>query len=205
MYHGERFNSITHLAGTLLAIVGAIVLLAQAAVTSNIWKLLSAGVFSISLIALYAASTLYHGTRSHIKQLFAKLDHCAIFLLIAATYTPLCLVTLHGPVGWTLLTVVWGGAAWGIARELRYAGDASPATFIYLLMGWVGIGAIHPLTEQLDQLGILWFGAGALLYSVGVVFYKLGARWRHSHGVWHLFVLAGSSSHYYAVLNFVIE
>jgi hemolysin III len=205
MYHGERFNSITHLVGTLLAIVGAIVLLAQAAVTSNIWKLLSAGVFSISLIALYAASTLYHGTRSHIKQLFAKLDHCAIFLLIAATYTPLCLVTLHGPVGWTLLTVVWGGAAWGIARELRYAGDASPATFIYLLMGWVGIGAIHPLTEQLDQLGILWFGAGALLYSVGVVFYKLGARWRHSHGVWHLFVLAGSSSHYYAVLNFVIE
>ena len=144
MYHGERFNSITHLVGTLLAIVGAIVLLAQAAVTSNIWKLLSAGVFSISLIALYASSTLYHGTRSHIKQLFAKLDHCAIFLLIAATYTPLCLVTLHGPVGWTLLTVVWGGAAWGIARELRCTRDASPATFIYLMMGWVGIGAIQP-------------------------------------------------------------
>ncbi|GAB3255750.1 PAQR family membrane homeostasis protein [Chitinimonas naiadis] len=203
MYHGERFNSLSHLVGTLLAIAGAVVLILMAARLGDAWKIVSFSIFGATLILLYAASTLYHGSRGRVRDFFAKLDHCAIFLLIAGTYTPIALVTLHGAWGWSLLGVIWGLALLGIVRELWWARHAAPSVTLYAVMGWLGLVAIVPLTERLSAYGLLWLGIGAVLYTVGTVFYGLGERWRHSHGVWHLFVLGGSASHYYAVARFV--
>ncbi|WP_374350525.1 hemolysin III family protein [Chitinimonas sp.] len=203
MQYGERFNSLTHLFGTILALIGAVALIRLAAQAGDPWKLASFSVFSISMVLLYGASTLYHGSWGAIKQRLAKLDHCAIFVLIAGSYTPFTLVTLRGAWGWSLFGAIWGLALLGIARELWWTRRPSPSVALYVLMGWAGLCALGPLHARLSSAGLLWLGLGAGLYTIGIVFYRLGKRWRHSHGVWHLFVLGGTASHFYTVLNFV--
>jgi hemolysin III len=204
MYYGERFNGSTHLLGSLLAAAGATVLVVIAARAGDPWKIVGFSVYGTLLFALYALSTLYHSTRGRAKSVFRKLDHCSIYLLIAGTYTPFTLVTLHGAWGWSLFGVIWGLAIIGIVQETWLGkGARIPSLIIYVLMGWLGVIAVKPLIAALTPAGFAWVAAGGLLYTVGIVFYALDHKLRHAHGIWHLFVLAGSACHFLAILLYV--
>ncbi len=203
MQHGERLNSLTHLVGLGLALSGSAVLITRALQSGDGIKILSFSVFSLSMIILYAASTLFHSTQGPAKDRWAKVDHCAIYLLIAGTYTPFTLVTLHGALGWVLFGLVWFLAAVGISKELWWGRHSMPAVPLYILMGWCGITAAMPLVHGLRGQGWIWLLSGGLFYTFGVVFYALDQRLPHAHGIWHLFVLGGTVSHYVTVLRFV--
>ena len=204
MYHGERFNSISHLAGALLAIVGTVVLIVLGATQGDAWKVVSFSIYGATLILLYLSSTLYHSARGRAKNVFRKLDHAAIYLLIAGTYTPLALVTLGGGWGWSLFGVIWGLAIFGVVQDLTLAGKKRTLSlYLYLGMGWVAIIGVVPLIEALSWAGFLWIIAGGLVYSVGTIFYFYDERFKHWHGIWHLFVLGGSAIHYVAIVRFV--
>ena len=204
MYRGERFNGITHLTGTAFAAAGATVLIVLAARQGDPWKIVSFSIYGCTLFALYILSTLYHSLRGRAKDVFRKLDHCSIYLLIAGTYTPFTLVTLRGAWGWSLFGVIWGLAALGIAQEAWLGKGARVLSLvIYFVMGWLGVIAVKPLIAALTPAGFAWLAAGGLFYTVGIVFYALDEKLRHGHGVWHLFVLAGSASHYLAILLYV--
>jgi hemolysin III len=196
-------NSLTHLLGLALAVVGSIFLVLRALQPVSALRVVAYGIFGLSMIALYLASTLFHSLAGPLKDLWAKADHCAIYLLIAGTYTPFALITLAGPRGWGLLAVVWSLAVWGIIKELRSGRDAVPALALYLAMGWSGVAVGLPLVQGLHGPGWQWLLGGCLCYSVGVVFYVLGDRVPHGHGIWHLFVLAGTTSHYVTILRFL--
>jgi hemolysin III len=205
MYRGEIFNAVSHLIGTVLALAGAIVLIVLAAMGGDPWKVVSVVIYGVTLVVMYGSSTLYHSVRGRAKDFLRKMDHQSIYLLIAGSYTPFCLVTLRGPWGWSLFGVVWGLAVIGGLQELRPKNDARIlSVVIYLLMGWVALVALVPLVQALGRSGFAWVAAGGLLYTVGIVFYALDARLIHAHGVWHLFVLAGSAAHYVAILKYVI-
>lgn len=204
MYYGERFNSISHLVGAVLAATGAAVLIVLGARLGDPWKIVSFSIYGSMLLALYVASTLYHSMRGRIKDVLRKFDHCTIYLLIAGSYTPFALVTLRGAWGWSLFGTVWGLALLGIAQEIWLAKGARIwSLVIYLLMGWLALVAIVPLIAGLTWYGFAWLAAGGLLYTIGIGFYATDTRLRHGHGVWHLFVLAGSACHYFAVLLYV--
>jgi hemolysin III len=196
-------NSLTHLLGLALALAGSAVLIVQAAHRGVTLQIISFSVFSLSMIVLYAASTLYHSLQGASKEHWAKVDHCAIYLLIAGTYTPFTLVTLHGPLGWALFGLIWSLAAGGICRELWWSRDSGPSVSLYVLMGWCGVAAVVPLVNGLHGHGWMWLLTGCLFYSIGIVFYSLGRRMPHAHGIWHLFVLGGTASHFVTVLRFV--
>ncbi|MFN7085679.1 MAG: PAQR family membrane homeostasis protein TrhA [Burkholderiales bacterium] len=204
MYYGERLNGCTHLLGAALAITGAVALMALAARQGDPWKIVTFSIYGATLFGLYTVSTLYHSSRGRLKRVLQKLDHYAIYLLIAGTYTPVTLVSLRGAWGWTLFGVIWGLAAVGIAQEAWLArGTRILSLAIYIVMGWLGVVAAKPLIATLTPAGFAWLAAGGVLYSGGIVFYALDGRLRHGHGVWHLFVLAGSVSHYLAILLYV--
>jgi len=203
VYHGERFNGYSHLAGTALAVAGASFLLA----TQNLdaWKASGIAIYGATLLILFAVSTLYHSLRGRAKAVLRKLDYCAIYLFIAGTYTPFALVTLRGAWGWSLLGVAWGLAALGIVQELLLGRRTRVLSLaIYLVMGWMGLAAIQPLAAGLGMAGLGWLLAGGALYTGGMVFYALDERFVHFHGVWHLFVLGGSSSHFVAIAGYVV-
>ncbi|MGK5035098.1 PAQR family membrane homeostasis protein TrhA [Janthinobacterium sp. LB3P118] len=204
MYHGERFNSISHTVGAALAAIGGVILIVAAARTGDPWKIVSCSVYATMLLTLYLTSTLYHSVRGKAKAVLQRLDHCAIYLLIAGTYTPFMLVTLRGPWGWSLFGVVWGLALLGIVQEYVYAKGARILSLvIYVAMGWLVVIGIKPLLAALEWNGFLWLVAGGLCYTGGIVFYATDHKLRHGHGIWHLFVLAGSSCHFIAILFYV--
>ncbi|WP_025915657.1 hemolysin III family protein [Herminiimonas sp. CN] len=205
MYYGERFNSISHLAGAILAAIGTTFLIVLAARLGDPWKVVSFSIYGAMLLTLYIGSTLYHSVRGTAKDVLRKLDHCAIYLLIAGSYTPFVLVTLRGPWGWSLFGVVWGLALLGIAQEIWFAKGARLLSLaIYVLMGWLALVAIAPLVSALTPAGFAWLAAGGLLYTIGIIFYVRDEKMRHGHGIWHLFVLCGSACHYFAVLLYVV-
>jgi len=205
MYYGEKFNAVTHLVAAVLALVGAIVLVVLAAVGGDPWKVVGVAIYGVTLLLLYSFSTLYHSLRGRAKNVLRELDHQSIYLLIAGSYTPFCLVTLRGPWGWSLLGIVWGLAVLGSLQELRPRNGARVlSVVIYLLMGWVVLVALVPLRQALGPAGFAWVAAGGLFYTVGIVFYALDTRLTHAHGVWHLFVIAGSATHYVAILHYVL-
>ncbi len=205
MYHGERFSGVTHLLGAVLAAAGATVLVVIAARAGDAWKIVSFSVYGTLLFALYVLSTLYHSTRGKVKAVFRKLDHCSIYLLIAGTYTPFTLITLRGAWGWSLFGVIWGLAVVGIVQEAWLGkGLRIFSLIIYFIMGWLGVIAVKPLIAALTPAGFAWLAAGGVFYTVGIIFYALDERLRHGHGIWHLFVLAGSASHYLALLFYVV-
>ena len=205
MYPGERLNAWTHLLGAVLAIAGTVSLVTMAAALGDPWKIVSVSIFGATLILLYTASTLYHSLRGRAKRILRKLDHLSIYLLIAGTYTPFCLVTLRGSWGWTLFGIVWGLALAGMLQELRPRSEARVLSLvIYAIMGWVIVVAVKPLLDHLETAGFLWLAAGGLFYTVGIVFYVFDGRFRHWHGIWHLFVLGGSLSHYLAIALYVV-
>ena len=205
MYHGERLNAWTHLVGALLSISGASVLITLAAVMGDPWKIVSVSIFGATLVLLYSASTLYHSLRGRAKTILRKLDHLSIYLLIAGTYTPFCLVTLRGVWGWTLFGIVWGLALIGMAQEFRPRSEARILSLvIYAVMGWVIVIAIGPLIDHLETTGLVLLATGGLLYTGGIVFYAFDDRFRHWHGIWHLFVIGGSLLHYITIAAYVI-
>lgn len=205
MYHGEKFNAWTHLVGALLALFGAIVLVLLAALAGDVWKVVGASIYGGTLVLLYSVSTLYHSLRGRAKIVLRKLDHLSIYLLIAGSYTPFCLVTLRGPWGWSLFGVVWGLALFGMLQEIRPRSEARILSLaIYALMGWIVLVALDPLLDALGTTGFAWLAAGGLLYTGGIVFYVFDERFRHWHGIWHLFVIAGSLMHYVAILFYVL-
>ena len=204
MYPGERFNGYTHLAGAVMALGAASVLVALGARHGDPWRIASFAIYGTTLVALFAISTLYHSTRGPAKALWRKLDHVCIYFLIAGSYTPIALVTLNGSSGWTLFCAVWALAILGIAQEIWIAkGQRLTSLAIYLLMGWLGVVAIEPLIAGLGPHGFAWLLAGGLVYTAGVVFYLFDERFAHWHGIWHCFVLAGSAVHYGAIVSFV--
>ncbi len=204
MYKGERFNSISHLAGAVIAVAGAATLVALAAMAGDPWKITSFSIYGGTLVVLYVFSTLYHSLRGSAKNIFQKLDHSAIYLLIAGTYTPYTLVTLRGAWGWSLFGIVWGLAVAGIIVDaLHGKGARVIPVVIYILMGWMVVVAIKPLLAALPGAGFAWLLAGGVCYTGGVVFYALDKRLAHSHGIWHLFVLAGSICHFISIAFYV--
>ncbi|HWS14369.1 MAG TPA: hemolysin III family protein [Rhodocyclaceae bacterium] len=205
MYYGEKFNAVSHLVGAVLALAGAVVLVVLAALDGDPWKVVSVSIYGATLVLLYSVSTLYHSLRGRAKGIMQKMDHQSIYLLIAGSYTPFCLVTLRGPWGWSLLGVVWGLAALGSLQELRPRNEARVlSVVIYLVMGWVILVALVPLLRALGPEGFAWVAAGGLFYTFGIVFYALDTRLTHAHGVWHLFVIAGSATQYVAILRHVL-
>jgi hemolysin III len=204
MHDGERLNSITHLLGSVFSLIGLILLVVRAAPTGDPWKIVSFSIFGVTLVVLYTSSTLYHSIRGTSKKFFQKFDHSAIYLLIAGTYTPFTLVPLRGAWGWSLFGAVWGLGVIGILQDLLFAkrkGVLSVA--IYLLMGWVAMVAFRPLSLALPVAGMTWLITGGLFYTVGIAFYALDKKLVYSHGIWHIFVLAGSVCHYLTVFFYV--
>ena len=205
MYYGERFNSISHLVGAGLALAGAIVLITMAARLGDPWKIVSFSIYGTMLVALYVFSTVYHSVRGRAKAILRKLDHCAIYLLIAGTYTPFALVSLRGTWGWWLLGIVWSLALFGIAQELWLGNRTRVLSLIlYVLMGWLALVAVVPLWHALTPPGFAWLLAGGALYTGGLVFYATDHRLRHGHGVWHLCVVSGSGCHFCTILFYVV-
>ncbi len=200
MYYGERFNAWTHFVGALLACAGSVWLLVTAAASGDAWKVVSIAIYGATLLMLYGISTVYHSVRGRAKAVLRKLDHLSIYLLIAGTYTPFCLVTLRGPWGWSLFGVVWGLAALGMAQEFKPVSQTRVlSVVIYAVMGWIVLVAIRPLLDRLGTAGVVWLAAGGAAYTLGIVFYAFDKRFRHWHGIWHLFVIAGSALHFVAI------
>ncbi len=205
MIKGERFNSITHLVGSIAAVIGLVVMIVTTSRRGDVLQLLSVTVYGATLVLLYVFSTLNHSLRGKAKQVFQKLDFLAIYLLIAGTYTPLALITLRETWGWVILGLVWGLALLGIFLELLpHKSNPIVSLALYLIMGWVIIIAIKPLIQA---LGIIGFGTlllGGMFYTFGVIFYVYDDRVKHFHGIWHLCVLAGSTIQYFTIYYYVL-
>jgi hemolysin III len=197
-------NAITHGIGAVLAIVGAVYLIA-ASTQGTAWHVVSCSVFAVTLVLVYVCSTLYHSlVRTRARHVFHILDHSSIYLLIAGTYTPFCLVTLHGPWGWTLLSCEWALAVAGVVFKSFAVGRFEVASaLVYLAQGWFIVVAVGPLIHTLGWHGLMWLGAGGVAYTLGIIFFALD-RLRYFHATWHLFVLAGSIAHYFAILFYVV-
>lgn len=198
----EIANSVTHGAGLVASLVAFPFLVVAASRRFGAAEVLGFSVFAASLVALYLISTLYHALRpSRAKQVLQKLDHTAIYLLIAGSYTPFTLGVLRGPWGWTLLSLVWAIAGTGIALEFAFGKKVHKvAVGLYVAMGWLVVVAAKPLLASVPWPGLAWLVAGGLLYTGGIAFYG-AKRVRYAHAVWHLFVLAGSTCHFIAILG----
>lgn len=200
----ERFNMLTHLIGAAAAVVGTILLVITAIEESDPWKITGFAIYGISLVLLYMASTLYHAFTGKLKGFFKKVDHLAIYLLIAGSYTPFLLGPLRETVGWSVFITVWSLVLVGFVVEfLPWDKRRVIPLLLYLGMGWFAVFLAKPMLEALTMQGFLWVIAGGLFYTGGVAFYVFDHKHRYAHGVWHLFVLAGSTSHYVAILGYV--
>ena len=201
----ELANALTHAFGLILSIAGLAALIAVATLHGGVREIASCAIYGTTLIVLYTTSTLYHSIHSEAaKRMLRTLDHLAIFLLIAGTYTPFVLIALRGAWGWTLFGIIWTLAALGVAIELSQARRYRRVMIaLYIAMGWIGLIAIKPLVAALPAAGLWLLFGGGVSYTFGVIFY----RWRslrYHHAVWHLFVLGGSVLQYFAVLYYVL-
>jgi hemolysin III len=201
MYHGERFNSITHLVGALFALAGGAVLVTVAAMEGNTAKIVSYSVYAATLFILYLSSTLYHSIPGPAKRFFRVLDHQAIYLLIAGTYTPFAVVALDHETGWWVLAAIWSLALFGMVLDaVRRHGPRIVSVLLYLVMGWFVVFAMDDFVNALSAASMGWLIAGGIFYTSGVVFFALDSWYPWCHGIWHLFVIAGSTCHYFSIL-----
>jgi hemolysin III len=202
----EIANSISHGIGTGLAIVGLTVLIIIAVLNNDPWHLVGFAIYGITLVLLYLGSTLYHGIQHRrAKDVFEKLDHSAIYLLIAGTYTPFLLITLHNAWGWTLLVAVWGIALLGVAYKMLYINHYKRLSVLgYIFMGWLGVIAGRQLFQNIPPESLFLLALGGVIYTLGVTFY-VWRRLPYNHTIWHFFVLVASVCHYFAVLHLVPE
>ena len=201
MYKGERFNSISHLVGASLALVGGAVLVTMAAMEGEVAKIVSFSIYAVTLFLLYLSSTLYHSFPGRAKLFFRVVDHQAIYLLIAGTYTPIAVVALRSAGGWWLLGGVWAMAIIGMILDaVRRTGPRIGSILLYLAMGWICVLALDSLVVLLSRESLILLFVGGVFYTSGIVFFVLDSWYPWCHGVWHLFVLGGSVSHYFAIL-----
>jgi hemolysin III len=201
----ELVNVITHAIGAILGIAGLSALVVGAARHGDVWRLVSFSIYGATLVLLYLASVFYHGARSpRAKRMLQFFDHSAIYLLIAGTYTPFTLVSMRGSLGWTMFGLIWGLAIFGIMLNVFFFGRLGfVSTVLYLLMGWLVVIAIKPVMDAVSVRGLVWLVAGGLSYTIGVVFYAWH-RLPYAHPIWHIFVLAGSVFHYFAIFFYVL-
>lgn len=205
----EMANAISHFSGGLLAVAALVLMVYQSAVHGNGWHVVSSAVFGASMIVLYLSSTLTHILpMGKAKDFFFNFDRIAIYFLIAGTYTPIALITLSGPLGWVIFGIEWGVALTGTILILRKPGDFNTGvnTFYvvsYAVMGWLLLVAIVPIIRTLPLMGSLWILIGGLCYTLGIVFFKI-VRFPYHHLVWHLLVVAGTVSHFFAVFFYII-
>ena len=200
----EIASALTHGLGAVAALAGGAVLITLAALHGDGWQLGASIVFGVSLLLLYTASTLYHAIQHPVAKGRLKVfDHCAIYLLIAGTYTPFTLGVLRGPWGWTLFGLVWAMALAGIAAK-AFGGIRWPhlSTALYLAMGWIALIAVKPMWQLIPAWGLFWLVAGGLSYTLGVIFFVTDSRMRYGHFVWHLFVAGGTACHVVAVFYY---
>lgn len=197
-------NAITHGVGAAFALAGAAYLI-DASTRGNAWQIVGCSTYGGTLVLVYICSTLYHSlVRTRARRVFHILDHSSIYLLIAGTYTPFTLVSLHGRLGWTLFAIVWSLAIAGVVFKSLAIGRFEVASaIIYLGMGWLVIFAMRPLFHAVSWHGVLWLGAGGVAYTVGILFFAFD-RVPYFHGIWHVCVLAGSVAHYFAILFYVV-
>ncbi len=197
----EIFNSITHGIGVLLSVAALVILILISVKKGNAWHVVSFSIYGSTLVLLYLASTLYHSfTGEKLKNLFARFDHAAIFLLIAGTYTPFLLTALRGTLGWVLFGIIWGVAIVGVViRSIYLTRFRKLMVGLYLAMGWMFVVVVGPMIKNLPQTSVVFLFLGGIFYSVGVVFY-IKRNLKYGHGIWHLFVLAGSIMHFFAVI-----
>jgi hemolysin III len=200
----ELANVVTHGVGTMAALAAAAALVVSASIRGDVWEIVGVSVFATTLVALYTASTLYHAARDPlVKARLKVLDHSAIYLLIAGTYTPFMIDELRGGWGWSLFGVIWGLAVAGVGLKLIFIGRFRVlSTVVYVAMGWLVLIAGVPLVRALDPATLLWLLAGGVAYTAGTVFYH-SRRIRYAHAIWHLFVIAGSACHAIAVATIV--
>lgn len=202
----EAANSITHGFGLLLSVTGLLILVASAGISGDIWRVACFSIYGGSLIILYAASTLYHAfPRGRAKNIFKTIDHSAIYILIAGSYTPFALISVRGAWGWALFGAIWAIALSGIAFKIFFDIDRFIvlSTVIYLIMGWLAVIAVKPILNNVPFNGIVLLIAGGVLYTSGVFFHFFDKLNFH-HAIWHIFVLGGSICHYFAVLFYVL-
>ncbi len=208
----EPVNTLTHAAGALASITGLTVLVVISSLSASVWHIVSFSIFGATLVLMYTSSSLYHGLKVSPAVLSAlrRIDHVMIFLLIAGSYTPFCLVSIRGGWGWSLLVTVWGLALTGsVVKGLNIRLPRWISTTIYLVMGWLCIIAVYPLVQNLRPAGLIWLAAGGLAYSTGAVVYAVKKPDPYPgvfgfHEIWHLFVLAGSACHFWAVFRYVM-
>jgi len=201
----EKTNIVSHAIGLALSIVGTLLMLLRASGSGDILHIIGAGIFGASLIALYAASTLYHSAKDPKKRARLRInDHATIYLLIAGTYTPFTLITLKGWVGWTVFGVSWGMAVCGVVLKLFFTGRYNLlSTLMYIFMGWIIIFAIKPLVNSIPIDGIFWLIAGGLAYTTGAIIYSI-KKIPFNHAIFHVFVLLGSFCHFVSVYVYVL-
>jgi hemolysin III len=205
MFKEETVNAWTHGLGAVLSLAGLVVLVVMAGRYGDAWHIVSCTIYGVTMVLLFSSSTLYHSCRSErAKHICRIIDHASIYLLIAGTYTPFVLVSLRGGWGWSLFGVVWGLALAGIVFQIFFVSRFRVLqTLIYLAMGWLAVIAFKPLLARVPLPGLIWLLAGGLSYTVGALFY-LWKKLPFHHAVWHLFVLAGSVCHYFAILFYVL-
>jgi hemolysin III len=201
----ELANTLTHAVGLAVSVVGLIVLVAMSRHRGGAQAVAACTVYGATLVLLYLSSTLYHSSRNpRVRRVMRIVDHAAIYLLIAGTYTPFALITIGGVSGWYIFGVAWGLAALGMLYEIFFCGRfAFISILLYLCMGWLVLVVIRPVLAHLPLGGVLWLLAGGLAYTVGVVFFV----WKslpHHHAIWHLFVMGGSACHFFAVMFYVV-
>lgn len=208
MYYGEKLNSISHLVGAALALIGLGALLSVSLLSGDPWVIVSFSVFGASMVLLYTMSTLYHSFQPPgLKRIFRIFDHVSIYILIAGTYTPYMLVTQRDGNGWLIMGIIWALAVIGILSEIFLSGRAVKVgqLIIYLGMGWACTFDYASLKAVIPETGLIWLTVGGLAYTGGVVFYILDKmnKLTHAHGIWHFFVLAGTISHFISIIGYV--
>jgi len=201
----ENINIASHALGFALSIVALVYLTVTAAQLGDVWHIVSFTIFGASLIVLYGASTLYHSTKiAHKRKRRRVIDHASIYVLIAGSYTPFTLVTLNGPIGWTLFGIAWGFALTGIILKLFFTGRFKIiSTLMYVFMGWMIIFAVKPISQHLAPEGLRWLVAGGIIYTLGAILYSI-KKIKYNHAIFHLLVLIGSSCHFIAVSHYVL-
>jgi len=201
----EKINIISHAIGFSLSIVALVLLVAHATLHGDVWHIVSFSIFGSSLIILYAASTFYHSAKkSELRNRLNIIDHASIYVLIAGTYTPFTLVTLNGAIGWVIFGTAWGLALTGIILKLFFTGKYDlMSTIMYVLMGWIIVFAIKPLTNNLPLEGLIWLFAGGISYTIGAILYGI-KKIKFNHAIFHMFVLMGSFCHFMSVYFYVL-
>ncbi|WP_188205637.1 PAQR family membrane homeostasis protein TrhA [Alkalibacillus aidingensis] len=201
----EAVNALTHGLGAFLSIAGLVILIVFSSLNGNPWQVVSVTIYGVTMLMMYLSSTLVHSLpKGRAKEWFLFIDHSAIYLFIAGTYTPILLVLLRGPVGWTMFGVIWGVAILGIIFKVFFVNRFMiVSTLIYIFLGWFIVFVWKPLSAEMDLMGLIYLIIGGILYSVGSIFYM----WRgfpYHHAVWHMFVVAGSAFHFFAILFYVV-